>query len=102
TTRTGRLGDAPVPVMAVGVARKEAVGPRGERPEVAAEMDREDEGEEGSVLVLDVPDDVTTRGRRRIPGGVLSHAPRWTSEKEGAKRAGEVLDIKPEAGRDVV
>ncbi|CAM9839265.1 unnamed protein product, partial [Ectocarpus sp. 12 AP-2014] len=78
TTRTGRLGDAHVPVMAVGVARKEAVGPRGERPEVAAEMDREDEGEEGGVLVLDVPDDVTTRGRRRIPGGVLSYAPRWT------------------------
>ena len=32
---------------------------------------------EGGVLVLDVDEDVTTRGRRRVPGGVLPSAPRW-------------------------
>eukprot|EP00903_Cladosiphon_okamuranus_P012081 g11341.t1 len=103
-TRTGRLAEPPVPDMAAGLAREEAVGPRGERP-VAAEMERQEaEGIEGGVLVLDVHEDVTTRGRRRVPGGVLPSAPRWAEEAEagdGFPREGDVLDIEePGAGKD--
>lgn len=145
TTRTGRHGEAPVPAMAKGLARDEAVGPRGERPEAAAEMDRQQtEGVgvcsrlylrpslfrsprsqstlreysghyrrmtsnpppstyarawdpihsawasrwtihqgEGGVLVLDIPEDMTAHGRKRVPGGVLPSAPRWKAEEGG-------------------
>ncbi|CAM9870084.1 unnamed protein product, partial [Pylaiella littoralis] len=105
-TRTGRLGQPPVPGMAVGLAREDAVGPRGERPRAAAEMERQEtegEGEEGGVLMLDVRDDVTTR-RRRVPGGVLPSAPRWTVVVDGDDGGwrGEALDIEPEIGRDRV
>lgn len=41
-TRTGRLGNASVPQMAVGLAREEAVGPRGEKPQAAAEVNRQE------------------------------------------------------------
>lgn len=41
-TRTGRIAEPPVPDMAAGLAREEAVGPRGERPEAAAEMERQE------------------------------------------------------------
>lgn len=44
--RTGRITQPSVPAIALGLAREEAVGPRGERPEAAAEMKRrETEGE---------------------------------------------------------
>ncbi|CAN0002017.1 unnamed protein product, partial [Scytosiphon promiscuus] len=85
-TRTGRLGQAPVPVLALGLAREEAVGPRGERPDAAADAElQETEGGDGGVLVLEIRDDATTRGRRRVPGGVLPSAPRWipTAAQEG-------------------
>lgn len=42
-TRTGRYGDPSVPLMAVGLAREQAVGPRGERPEAAVEVGRDDD-----------------------------------------------------------
>ena len=41
-TRIGRMGDAPVPILAVGLPREEAVGPRGERPAAAAESERQE------------------------------------------------------------
>lgn len=41
-TRVGRRGDAPVPIMAAGLPREEAVGPRGERPAAAAESERQE------------------------------------------------------------
>lgn len=59
TTRTGRLGDVPVPLIAVGLAREEAVGPRGERPAMAAygerqEMERVSEEKRGRRVVLEI------------------------------------------------
>ncbi len=34
-------------------------------------------------MVLDIPEDVTAHGRRRVPGGVLPSAPRWEAEEGG-------------------
>lgn len=48
------------------------------RPSHAPHPQRVLQGE-GGVLVLDVGEGVTTRGRRRVPGGAIPSAPRWAA-----------------------
>lgn len=71
-TRTGRQGEALVPLMAVGLAREEAVGPRGERPAAAAEIDHQD------------TEGVSGRAWQRVPEVWVSVRPREMTADPGS------------------